>query len=171
MPSNQLRQTEKRRDRQPQPSQAGLTPLNISYDKLLPMILDLSNLRWPKSIKIDPMKRDQSRKCVYHKDHGHTTKQCMSLHYLVERLIKVGHLKQYILSDKRRTETTWDPDVQVPMASTAPKAVISYIHKGPIDEKYNSKSKRQRLLKATPLGNRSALSNTTCQEVHARWTT
>ena len=99
-PSNQLRQAEKRWDGQQQPSQAGLTPLSISYHKLLSIIWDLSDFRWPKPIKTDSIKRDRNRKCAYHKDHDHTTEQCRSLHYLVERLIKAGHLKQYIRSDE-----------------------------------------------------------------------
>ena len=45
-PSNQLRQASKGRDNQQQSSQANLTPLNISYDKLLPMIHDLFDFRW-----------------------------------------------------------------------------------------------------------------------------
>ena len=31
------------------------------------------------------------------------------------------------------------------MTSTIPRVVINYIHEGPVDEKYNSKQKRQRL--------------------------
>ena len=45
-PSNQLRQASKGRDNQQQSSQANLTPLNISYDKLLPMIHDLFDFKW-----------------------------------------------------------------------------------------------------------------------------
>ncbi|KAL6315635.1 hypothetical protein AAG906_003739 [Vitis piasezkii] len=70
--------------------------------------------------------------CVYHKDHGHTTEQCISLHYLVERLIRVGPLKQYI-----------HLAIQTPTTPVAPKAIINYIHKGPTNEKYKSKQKRQ----------------------------
>ena len=70
-----------------------LTPLTVSYEKLLPMIRELSDFRLPKPIKANPTKRDHNKKCAYHKEHGHTTEQCRSLHYLVERLIKAGHLK------------------------------------------------------------------------------
>ena len=55
-PLNQLRPAGKGRDRQQQPCQASLTPLNISYDKLLPMILELFDFRWPEPIKMDPTK-------------------------------------------------------------------------------------------------------------------
>lgn len=65
-------------------------------------------------------------------------------HYLVER---VRHLKQYIRSDEKCRKTTRNPNDQVPMDSAALRAIISYIHGGPIDEKYNPKWKRQRLLR------------------------
>ena len=145
-PSNQLRQAKKGRDDQQQLNQASLTPLSISYKKLLPMIRDLFDFRWSELIKMDPAKRDQSKRCVYHKDHGHNIEQCRSLHYLVERLIRVEHLKQYVHTTGRQWGTTRDLIIQAPTTLIAPRAVINYIHGGPIDEKYNSKQKRQKLL-------------------------
>ncbi|RVW68774.1 hypothetical protein CK203_060963 [Vitis vinifera] len=76
-----------------------LTPLSISYEKLLPMIQGLSDFKWPRPIGTDPSTRDRSRRCAFHKDHGHTTETCRAFQYLVERLIKAGHLKQYLRSD------------------------------------------------------------------------
>ena len=75
-----------------------LTPLSVSYEKLLPMIRELFDFRWPEPLKMDPAKRDHNRKCAYHKEHGHTMEQCKSLHYLVKKLIKAGHLKRYVRS-------------------------------------------------------------------------
>ncbi|RVW22930.1 hypothetical protein CK203_101608 [Vitis vinifera] len=63
------------------------------------MIQGLSDFRWPRPLETDPSIRDRSKKCAFHKDHGHTTETCRSLQYLVERLIKAGHLKQYLRSD------------------------------------------------------------------------
>ena len=83
---------------QRQPDQSMLTSLSLSYEKLLPMTHELSDFRWPEPLKMDPSKRDHNRKCAYHKEHGHTMEQCMSLHYLVEKLIKAGHLKRYVRS-------------------------------------------------------------------------
>ncbi|KAL6348443.1 hypothetical protein AAG906_005753 [Vitis piasezkii] len=71
-----------------------------------------------------------------------------SLHCLVERLIKAGHLKQYICYDGGRRETTRNLATQVPTTSTTPRVVINYIHGGLVDENYNSKQKRQRLMQA-----------------------
>nr|CAN70062.1 hypothetical protein VITISV_025666 [Vitis vinifera] len=126
-PSNRRQEGPSRPERPP------LTPLSISYEKLLPMIQDMSDFRWPRPLGTDPSKRDHSKKFVFHKEHGHTTETCRCLHYLVERLIRAGHLKQYLHSD----------------AGVAPKAVINYINGGSSDEKYDSKRKRQKLLRAT----------------------
>ena len=81
-----------------------LTPFSISYEKLL-MIQDLFDFRWPEPLRADAAKMDHNKKCAYHKEHGHTTETCRSLHYLVERLIKAGHLKQYLRSDARVRDT------------------------------------------------------------------
>ena len=90
---SQQRQMGRGQGGQQQSNQANLTLLKILYEKFLPMIRELSDFRWSEPIKMDPTKRDQSRKCAYHKDHDHTTEQCRSLHYLVEKLIRVRHLK------------------------------------------------------------------------------
>ena len=89
----------RRQEEQSHPKLPLLMPLSISYEKLLPMIQDLSDFRWPGLIRIDPAKRDHSKKCAYHKE------RCRSLHYLVERLIKAGHLKQYLRSEARVRDT------------------------------------------------------------------
>ena len=102
---------------------------------------------WPGPLRADPAKRDYNKKCVYHKEHGHTTERCRSLHYLVERLIKAGHLKQYLRSDARVRDTPRNHDSGTPRTPIAPKAIINYIHGGPLDEEYNSKRKRHRLLR------------------------
>ncbi|RVX09839.1 hypothetical protein CK203_013100 [Vitis vinifera] len=86
----------------------------------------LVRLQWPRPIGTDPSTRDRSRRCAFHKDHGHTTETCRSFQYLVERLIKAGHLKQYLRSDNggRDASQHHNPD---PRAPAAPKAVINYI--------------------------------------------
>ena len=86
-PSDRRQEGPSRLDRPP------LTPLSISYEKLLPMIQGLSNFRWHRPQGTDPSTRDHSKRCVFHKEHGNTTEICRSLQYLIERLIKAGHLK------------------------------------------------------------------------------
>lgn len=112
------------------------------------MILKLSDFRWPEPLKADPTKRDHNRKCAYHKERKHTMEQCRSLHYLVKKLIRAGHLKQYVRSRVTGGETSQNQASTTPSALVALRAVINYIHGGPLDEEYNSKQKRQRLLLA-----------------------
>ena len=72
------------------------TPLTKSYKKLLPIISDLPGFRWPVPMKLNPSERDRNKRCDYHKDHGHNIETCRSLHYMVEDILKAGHLKQYV---------------------------------------------------------------------------
>ncbi|KAL6312808.1 hypothetical protein AAG906_022536 [Vitis piasezkii] len=105
-------------------------------------------------IEADPSIRDRSKKCAFHKDHGHTTETCRSLQYLVERLIKAGHLKQYLRSDTGGRDASQHHNSGAPRAPAAPKAVINYINGGPSDEEYDSRRKRQKLLRAASIRER-----------------
>ncbi|RVW17977.1 hypothetical protein CK203_115727 [Vitis vinifera] len=98
-PPDRPKPSDQRQEGPSRPEAPPLTPLSISYEKLLPMIQGLSDFKWPKPIATDLSTRDRSRRCAFHKDHGHTTETCRSFQYLVERLIKAGHLKQYLRSD------------------------------------------------------------------------
>ena len=82
-------------DKKREPPQ--FTPLNISYDKLLPLIRYDSDFKWPNPIQSDPAQRNQSLRYDYYRGHEHETNQCRSLKFLVEKLIKAGHLRRYIL--------------------------------------------------------------------------
>ena len=144
----------RRQEEQSRPERPSLTPLSISYKKFLSMIQDLSDFRWPGPLRANPAQRDHSKKCAYHKEHGHTTETCRSLHYLVEKLIQAGHLKQYLRSNARVRDTSQNHNSGTPRISAAPKAIINYIHGEPLDEEYNFKRKRQRLLQATSVRER-----------------
>ncbi|XP_034685657.1 uncharacterized protein LOC117914418 [Vitis riparia] len=105
-----------------------------------------SNRGWPVPIRSNPSERDRNKRCDYHKDHGHTTETCISLRYMIEELLKAGHLKQYVRAAPKGGES---PHSRGPSASAAPiRAMINYIYGGPLDDKCNSKRKKQRLLRA-----------------------
>ena len=140
--------SDRRQEGPSRPERPPLTPLSISYEKLLPMIQDMTDFRWPRPLGTDPSRRDHSKKYVFHKEHGHTTETCRCLYYLVERLIKAGHLKQYLRSDARGRDASRNHNFEAPKAPAAPKAVINDINGGPSDEEYDSKRKRQKLLRA-----------------------
>ena len=73
-----------------------ITPLNVSYERLLPIICDLPEFKWSTLIQMDPSKINKTLRCDCHRDHGHEIDRCRSLKFLVEKLIKTGHLKRYI---------------------------------------------------------------------------
>ena len=148
------RPSDRRQEGPSRPERPPLTPLSISYENLLLMIQGLSDFRWLRPLGPDPSKRDHSKRCAFHKEHGHTTETCKSLQYLVERLIKAGHLKQYLRSDAGRKVTSQHHNPEAPRAPAAPKAVINYINGSPSDEKYDSRRKRQKLLRAASIRER-----------------
>ncbi|RVW76199.1 Transposon Ty3-I Gag-Pol polyprotein [Vitis vinifera] len=98
-PPDRPKPSDRKQEGPSRPEMPPLTPLSISYEKILPMIQGLSDFRWPRPIGTDPSARDRSRRCAFHKNHGHTTETCRAFQFLVERLIKAGHLKQYLRTD------------------------------------------------------------------------
>ena len=88
-------QSEKKKD----PPQ--FTALNIAYDRLLPIIWDLPNFRWPPPMRASPNQCNRSLRCDYHRDHGHETNHCQSLKFMVEKLIRAGHLRRYMREPTR----------------------------------------------------------------------
>nr|CAN80571.1 hypothetical protein VITISV_004508 [Vitis vinifera] len=150
-PSDRPKSSDRRQEGPSRPERPPLTPFSISYEKLLPMIQGLSDFKWPRPIGTDPSTRDRSRRCAFHKDHGHTTETCRAFQYLVERLIKVRHLKQYLRSDNEGRDASQHHNPRAPRAPATPKAVINYINGGPSDEEYNSRRKRQKLLRVASI--------------------
>ncbi|RVX00457.1 hypothetical protein CK203_024527 [Vitis vinifera] len=84
-PPDQPKPSNRRQEGPSRPEMPPLTPLSISYEKLLPIIQDLSDFKWPRPIGTDPSTRDRSRRCAFHKDHGHTTETCRSFQYLAKK--------------------------------------------------------------------------------------
>ena len=52
------------------------TPLNVSYERLLPIIRDLPEFQWPAPIQTFPSQRNKSSQCDYYRDHRHETDRC-----------------------------------------------------------------------------------------------
>ncbi|RVW16584.1 hypothetical protein CK203_069351 [Vitis vinifera] len=136
------RPSDRRQEGPSRPERPRLTPLSISYEKLLPMIQGLSDFKWPRPIGTDPSTRDHSKRCVFHKEHGHTTETCRSLQYLVERLIN-GRTSKAIPPLRYWRKSHFPTSQPGPGSSRprapaapgpAPKAVINYINGGLSDE-------------------------------------
>ena len=52
------------------------TLLKVSYERLLPIIRDLLEFKWPTPIQKDLSQRNKSLWCDYHRDHGHEADRC-----------------------------------------------------------------------------------------------
>ena len=50
-------------------------------------------------MKSDPARRDDTKYCEFHKDHGHQTDDCFQLKKEIEYLIRRGHLSRYVASE------------------------------------------------------------------------
>ena len=76
-------------------------PLNAPLDQVLMQIKDDPSLKWPEKMKGDPNKRNKSKYCRFHRDHGHGTDECYDLKQQIENLIKQGKLRHFVGRDYR----------------------------------------------------------------------
>ena len=127
------------------------TALNIAYDRLLPHIRDLPDFKWSPPMRAGPDQRSRSLRCDYHRDHGHETNNCQSLKFLVEKLIRVGHLRRYL-----RGPTSGVPAIPVTDRAVAeiehapePRPIINFILGGPADSQFQSNKQRRKMLRTT----------------------
>ena len=89
-------------------------------------------------------------RCYYHKDHGHETNRCRSLKFLIERLIKAGHLRRYI-SKVDREEEPAPTAGRITTTAVSPlesRPTTNYILGGLLDDQYQSKRQQKKLLRA-----------------------
>ena len=58
-------------------------------------------LRSPSQMKTDLTKRDMTKYCNFHRDHGHRIDNCIQLKKEIEFLIRRGHLRRYVAPKDR----------------------------------------------------------------------
>jgi hypothetical protein len=78
------------------------TPLNASLTEVLSAVKGDPAFRWPRKMKTDPFKRDRSKFCEYHADHGHLTEDCISLRREIEVFIQNGRLVRFLVDERNR---------------------------------------------------------------------
>ena len=109
----------------------------------------MQDFKWPAPIQTDPSQRNLSLQCDYHRDNRHETNRCCSLKFMVERLIRAGHLRRYI----REVDHEEEPAPIVDRIKTGvamlpePRPTINYILGGPLDDWYQSKRQQKKLLR------------------------
>ena len=91
---------------------------------------------------IDPdgslTRKKKSLRCDYHKDHGHEIDSCSSLKFLVEKLIKMGHLRRYIREPDHEVESGQAADRFIVNTTILleSRLAINYILGSPFDDQY-----------------------------------
>ena len=50
----------------------------------------------------DPLRRNQNLYYTYHRDKGHTTKQCRVLKDHLKQLMKMGYLKEFVVDPRNQ---------------------------------------------------------------------
>ena len=101
-------------------------------------------------MKAGPDQCNRSLRCDYHRDHGHETNHCQSLKFLVEKLIRAGHLRRYLQETTREATATPIADrVVVDTERTSgPRPTINFILGGQTDNQYQSKKQWRKMLQA-----------------------
>ena len=72
------------------------TPLTASVSHVLHEVQHEKFMRWPSQVKSDPTKRDNTKYCEFHRDHGHRTDDCIQPRKEIEYLIRRRHLRRYV---------------------------------------------------------------------------
>ena len=75
------------------------TPLTVAVSEVLREVQHENFLRWSSQMRTDPTKRDNTKYCEFHRDHGHRTDDCIQLKKEIEYLIRQGYLRHYIASE------------------------------------------------------------------------
>ena len=77
--------------------------LIISPTELMAVFKNMgSTIRWPGKMVAPRDKRDASKWCDFHSNHGHKTEECIALKLEVVELLKQDHLKD-LLTDKGKS--------------------------------------------------------------------
>ncbi|XP_010424166.1 PREDICTED: uncharacterized protein LOC104709214 [Camelina sativa] len=94
-----------------------ISNLSISHTHLVGVLKEMGGtVRWPPKMKALENRRDTSKWCEFHNDHGHKTKDCISLKMEVNELLKKGHLREYLL-DKTHNHMDGESNKQIAIAN------------------------------------------------------
>ena len=113
-------------------------------------------------MQASPDQCNWSLRCDYHRDHDHETNQCQGLKFMIERLFRAGHLRRFIWEPTRTVEIAPASNRAVVVAehSSEPRPTINFILGGPLDDRYQSKRQRLKMLHAASIRARINTINT-----------
>ena len=81
-------------------------------------------------MKTDRAKRDMTKYCEFHKDHGHGTDDCIQLKKEIKFLIRCGHLRRYVAPEDRNQAPPPPPRQPAPAQHHQPLGEINVIFGG-----------------------------------------
>ena len=81
-------------------------------------------------MKTDLAKRDITKYCKFHRDHGHRTNVCIQLKKEIEFLIQHGHLRHYVAPKYQNQEPLPPPRQPAPAQHQQPLGEINVISGG-----------------------------------------
>ena len=81
-------------------------------------------------MKSNPARRDDTKYCEFHKDHGHRTNDCIQLKNEIEYLIRRGHLSRYVAPEGRERVQPPPPRQPTPFQHQPPLGEIHVISGG-----------------------------------------
>ena len=77
------------------------TLLSRPIQEVMAMAEAQNLLKRLNKLKSPPEKRDREKYCRFHRDHGHNTKDYFRLKIAIEKLIKRGHLAEFVTNDRQ----------------------------------------------------------------------
>ena len=81
-------------------------------------------------MKTNPAKRDMTKYCEFHIDHGHRTYECIQLKKEIEFLIRRGHLRRNVASKDWNQAPHPPPCQSAPTQHQQPLGEINVISEG-----------------------------------------
>ncbi|KAL0345044.1 UNVERIFIED_CONTAM: hypothetical protein Sradi_4335700 [Sesamum radiatum] len=80
------------------------TPLNAPRAEILAVAERQGIVQWPLQMRENPKRMKSDKYCLFHKDRGHSTEECLHLKDEIEKLIRRGYLKEYVDRNNRPRE-------------------------------------------------------------------
>ncbi|KAK1588714.1 hypothetical protein Q3G72_026322 [Acer saccharum] len=120
------------------------TPLTGDQEEILSVVEDKGLAKYPRQQSANA-RRDTTKYCRFHKDHGHETSKCFQLRDHIESLIRDGHLKDFALKgDKhggRQDSRQGNGQERKSPRRNSPSTAINTIFGGP----HTGRSNRERM--------------------------
>ena len=94
---------------------------------------------------MDPAKRDMTKYCDFHRDHGHQIDDCIQLKKEIKFLIRRGYLRRYVAPENRNQAPPTPPRQPAPAQYQQPLGEINVISRGFVGDGESSSARKTHL--------------------------